>query len=55
MKTIAVAASAIALAGTIVPAGWFMAGRMELDAMKLWMLVSTVVWFVTAPVWLKQK
>jgi hypothetical protein len=28
---------------------------MELDAMKLWMLVSTVAWFVTAPVWLKQK
>jgi hypothetical protein len=55
VKTIAVAASVSALAGTIVPAGLFVAGRVDLDAVKLWMLVSTVVWFVATPVWLKQK
>ena len=55
MKTIAVAASVIALAGTILPAGLFMAGRVDLDAVKLWMLIATVVWFVATPVWLKQQ
>lgn len=54
MKTIAIAVSVIALAGTILPAGLFMAGRMELEAVKLWMLVSTVAWFGATPVWLKQ-
>ena len=55
MKAIAVAASVIALAGTIAPAVLFVAGRMELDAVKWWMLVATVVWFAAAPVWLKQQ
>ena len=55
MKTIAVTASMIALAGTILPAGLFMAGRLDLDAVKLWMLVATVVWFVATPVWMTQK
>lgn len=55
MKTIAVAASLIALAGTILPAVFFVAGQLELDAVKLWMLVATVVWFVATPVWLKQQ
>ena len=55
MKTIAVAASVLALAGTILPAALFMSGRLELDAVKLWMLVATVVWFVATPVWLKQQ
>ncbi len=55
MKTIAVTASVMALAGTILPAGMFVSGRLDLDAMKLWMLVSTVVWFAATPVWLKQK
>lgn len=55
MKTIAVAASVIALAGTILPAGLFMAGRVDLDAVKLWMLIATVVWFVATPVWLTEK
>ena len=55
MKMIAVTASVIALAGTILPAAFFMAGRLELDAVKLWMLVATVVWFVATPVWMKQE
>lgn len=55
MKTIAVAASVIALAGTIVPACLYVAGRLDLDAVKLWMLASTLVWFAATPVWLKEK
>jgi hypothetical protein len=49
MTTLARIASWLALAGTIVPALMFMADRLTLDAVKLWMLVSTVVWFATAP------
>lgn len=55
MKAIAAAVSVIALAGTILPAGLFVAGHIELDAVKWWMLVATVVWFAAAPVWLKQQ
>ena len=55
MKSIAVAGSVIALAGTILPAALFMTGRIDLDAVKLWMLVATAVWFVATPVWLKQQ
>jgi hypothetical protein len=55
VKTIAVAASVSSLAGTILPAGLFVAGRLEIDAVQLWMLVSTVVWFVATPVWLTEK
>jgi hypothetical protein len=55
VKTIAITASVIALAGTILPAGLFVAGRLDLDAVKLWMLVSTVVWFVATPAWLTEK
>ena len=53
MKTIAIAASVVALAGTILPAGMFVADRMDLDDMKLWMLVATAVWFLATPVWMK--
>lgn len=38
-----------ALAGSIVPACLFMAGRMDLDAMKTAMLVATIVWFIAIP------
>ena len=55
MKTIAITASVIALAGTILPAGMFVAGRLDLDTMQLWMNISTVVWFAATPVWMKQQ
>ena len=42
----------IALAGSIVPAILFFNGQITLDQTKLWMLVSTVLWFVTAPLWM---
>ncbi len=29
----------------------FLAGRMELQQVKLYMMISTVIWFVTATIW----
>lgn len=59
MKTsIAVAQTAkvlglLALAGTIVPPVLFLMKNLSEEPMKMIMLVSTVVWFVTAPLWMK--
>lgn len=44
----------LALAGAIVPALMFVKDQMTLDQMKLWMLVATVVWFATAPLWMER-
>ena len=52
MKTAARLVSLAALAGTIVPPVLFFTGHMDLDAMKLWMLVATVAWFVATPLWM---
>jgi hypothetical protein len=43
----------LALAGTIVPPVLFLTKSMGLEPMKLVMLISMVVWFVTAPLWMK--
>ena len=45
----------ISLVVLITPAILFLAGRMELDQVKLIMLISTVVWFVTAATWMWRK
>ena len=47
-------ASWLALAGVIVPALMFVKDQIPLDQMKLWMLVATVVWFATAPLWMER-
>jgi hypothetical protein len=52
LRAIAVIASWLSLAGTIVPPVLFMIDRVTLDQMKLWMLAATVVWFATAPLWM---
>lgn len=49
MNTLARIVSIVALIGTIAPAAMYLAGSIDLDATKLWMLVFTVVWFVAAP------
>jgi len=43
----------LALAGTFLPSVLFLFHVLGEGAMKLVMLVSTVVWFATAPFWLK--
>lgn len=45
MKWIVRAVSFLALAGTILPALLFFADRLDLAAVKSWMLAATIVWF----------
>jgi len=52
MRILAQIISWLSLLGTLVPAIAFLAGRLTLDTMKTWMLVCTVVWFVSVPVWM---
>jgi hypothetical protein len=52
MKTVARLISLAALLGTIVPPVLFFVNRMNFDAMKWWMLVATIAWFVATPLWM---
>jgi len=42
-----------ALAGTILPPVAFLFGAMSLDIVKGIMFVSTILWFVAAPWWMR--
>jgi len=55
MKPILIIVSLLALAGTILPALLFLGGAMQLSQVKTWMLVATITWFVTAPLWMGRK
>jgi hypothetical protein len=44
--------SLILLTGSVL---LLLAGRMELDQVKLLMMISTVSWFITATMWLSRK
>ena len=55
MKSIALPIGLIALAGTIVPPALVLTGQMAPDPMKTTMLVSCIVWFVTAPMWMRSE
>ncbi len=55
MKRIAQVASAAALAGTILPAVLFLAGQLDLAAVKGWMAGAAVVWFVATPLWMERR
>ena len=55
MHTIAKLVSSLALAGIIVPPALYLAGSLSLPAVKVWMLVATVVWFVTVPFWMGRE
>jgi len=53
MRTIATCLGLAALAGTIMPAVLFMLHAIPLGSVKSIMLLSTIVWFVAAPFWMK--
>lgn len=53
MYSIAKPLGLLALAATILPPVLFMMKLMSLDLMKGIMLAATIVWFVTAPLWMK--
>ena len=55
MRTTARIVSWVSLAGTLLPALLFWAGRLDLDQVKLAMLVATIAWFAATPVWMDQK
>ena len=55
MKRIAQLISCLALAATFLPAVLFFAGKLELPAVKLWMLIAALVWFVATPLWMEHK
>lgn len=55
MVLVAKLISWISLIALIAPAILFLGGRMELDQVKSVMLISTVVWFVTAAMWMWRK
>lgn len=48
----------VALAGlalVIVPPAIYLAGALQKDAMTMWMLAGTVVWFAAAPFAMRAK
>jgi hypothetical protein len=55
MVLVAKLISWISLVAVIAPAIFFMVGRMELDQVKLIMLISTVTWFVAAAISMREK
>jgi hypothetical protein len=48
MRPILKIVSLLSLVALILPAVLFLAGRIELDKVKVYMLIATIVWFVTA-------
>ncbi len=55
MKSVLVIISVVALAILVVaPVGVYLQ-KMELATCKHWMFAATVLWFVTAPFWMKRK
>jgi hypothetical protein len=55
MKRVAQIISYLALTATLLPALLFFADKLELPALKLWMLAAAVVWFITTPLWMEHK
>ena len=55
MKKIAQIVSVIALVGTLAPALSFFNDKMDLPTVKTWMIVATVLWFISATLWMEHK
>ena len=52
MRIILQLISGFALVSTVLPSVFFMVGRIELDQVKWFMLLATIVWFVVTPLWM---
>ena len=52
MRSILQIISLLALIALTLPSVLFLAGRLELDMVKWLMLLATIVWFVTASLWM---
>jgi hypothetical protein len=44
--------SLLALAGTILPSVLFILDRLSLPQVHFWMLAATIIWYITAPLWM---
>ena len=55
MKTLALCLGVLALIGTIAPPILNLLHLMEASTMKTTLLASCVLWFVTAPLWMKSE
>ena len=47
--------SLLSLASIVVFAALFLAGKVEKDAMKTYLLIATIVWFVLTPFWMGRQ
>lgn len=52
MRSILQIISLLALIALTLPSVLFLAGRLELNMVKWLMLLATIVWFVTATLWM---
>lgn len=52
MRSILQIISLLALIALTLPSVLFLAGRLELNMVKWVMLLATIVWFVTASLWM---
>ena len=56
IQLIAKIISLLVLVALIAPSIMYLAGKIELDQVKIWMTVSTIVWFISASLWMwKEK
>ena len=55
MKTILKLISFSGLTLTIAPPIIYFFGGMEMDSMKLWMLIGMIAWMGSAPFWVNKK
>ena len=55
MKKTLMAISWISLVMLIVPPIGVYLESVTLETCKLWMFIATIVWFVTAPLWMGKK
>ena len=55
MRKAAQIVSWASLVGVIAPAFLYLSGGTTLPTVKTWMLVFTVLWFVTVPVWMDRR
>ncbi|MBN1126527.1 MAG: hypothetical protein JXA82_16090 [Sedimentisphaerales bacterium] len=52
MRTTLQIISWLSLVALVVPSILYLAGSMELDRIKAYMMAATVVWFVSASLWM---
>ncbi|WP_158279857.1 hypothetical protein [Coraliomargarita sinensis] len=55
MKPVLSIISFAALALLTVPSVLYLSGVLELESMKLLMLIATVLWYVVTPLWMEKQ